>query len=157
MKDTAANPYITFPVFKSADMTVVCGANHGDQISFSDELNPGDIYKLHPNARQHILSLSENESGSFEITYGTNLGHIDATVYLDSCLTMMTANGTTVEVLILVEVDHLGHVEMIYTVPLDVMNPGTEYTLIDISRKTLPAKFTSVAIINETIMDYAVI
>jgi hypothetical protein len=157
MKDTSSNPSITFPVFESADLNVISGANFGDAISFAVELNPGDIYELRPKARQHFLSLSEDESGSFEISYDTNLGHIGATVHLDSCLTLMTSNGITAEVLILVEVDHLGDVEAIFTVPLDPLVTGADYTLIDISRQALPAKFASVAIVNEIFMDIAAI
>lgn len=157
MKDTAANPTLTFPAYPSADLNVVSGANYGDAMSFADELNPGDIYQLHPNARPHFLSLSEEESGSFVISYDTNLGHIGATLYLDSCLTLMTSNGTTAEVLILVEVDSQGDVEDIFTLPLDPLETGMEYSLIDITRRTLPAKFASAAIVNEIFMDIAAI
>ncbi len=157
MKDTAANPTLTFPAFPSADLTVVSGANFDDAISFADELNPGDIYQLHPNARPHFLSLAEDESGSFGISYDTNLGHIGATLHLDSCLTLMTSNGTTAEVLILVEVDSQGDVEDIFTLPLDPLETGTDYTLIDINRRALPAKFASAAIVNEIFMGIAAI
>ncbi len=155
MKDTSSNPSITFPVYESVDLNVISGANFGDAISFAAELNPGDIYQLRANTRQHFLSLSEDESGSFEISYDTNAGHIGATVYLDSCLTFMTTNGHTAEVLILVEVDHLGHVEEIFTLPLDPLDSDTEYTLIDINSRALPAKFASAAIVNEVFMDLA--
>jgi len=157
MKDTSTNPSVTFPVFHSVGLNVVSGANFGDHISFAAELNPGDIYELHPNARPQLLSLSEHESGSFEISYDTDLGHIGATVHLDSCLIMMTSMGTAVEVLILVEVDHLGDIETIYTAPLDPLNPAVGYTLIDINRSILPAKFASIAIVNEIFMNFATI
>ena len=157
MKDTASNPTLTFPAYPSADLTVVSGANIGDAMSFADDLNPGDIYQMHPNARPHFLSLSEDESGSFDISYDTNLGHIGATVHLDSCLTLMTENGTTAEVLILVEVNTLGDVEDIFTLPLDSLETGTDYTLIDINRSALPAKFASAALVNEIFMDIAAI
>ena len=114
MKDTSSNPTITFPVYESMDLSVISGANLGDAISFAAELNMGDTYELRPSARQHFLSLSEDENGSFVISYDTNAGHIGATVYLDSCLTLMTSNGITAEILILVEVDHQGDVEAIY-------------------------------------------
>ncbi len=157
MKDTAANPSIVFPAFASANLNAVSGANFGDAMSFAAELNPGDTYQLRPKARQHFLSLSEDESGSFEISYDTNLGRIGSTVHLDSCLTLMTSNGITAEVLILVEVDHLGNVEETFTLPLDPLDTDTEYTLIDINRRALPIKFASVAIVNENFMDFAAI
>jgi hypothetical protein len=157
MKDAAANPALTFPVYQSVDMSVVCGANLGDPISFAAELNLGDIYEMQPHCRAHHLSLTENENGSFAISYDTNLGQIGTTVHLDSCLTLMSPTGIPFEVLILVEVDHRGDAEAVYILPLAPLKPGVEYTLIDITHSALPAKFASVAITHDFFMDFATI
>ena len=150
MTATSRKPAQTLSVFEAADISVVNGANLGDPLSFADELDLDDVYELRINARPYPISLITDPSGSFTIAPGSELGAPGATLHLDSCLTLMTANGQTTEVLVLVEVDARGDVEQIYALPLAQMTPRTGYSLVGIDRDNARQKFAEVACVSFT-------
>ena len=143
-------PAFSIPVYRAQDFTVINGANLGDAISFAAELDLDDTYDLRVGARLHRLSLSPGDGDAMIIADTTRLGHPGAEVHLDSCLTMMSANGQTSEMLILVEVDDKGDLEQIYALPLAQLTPRTGYTLVGIDNTGARQKFAEVACVSFT-------
>ncbi|WP_324754850.1 hypothetical protein [Roseovarius sp. Pro17] len=133
------------PVFRAADLTVVDGANLGDAMSFADELGLDDVYRLDQHARPARLTVQPGRGGALAVAQGSPVGATGHVVHLDTTLTLMTTNGATIELLILVEVDGAGDVEGVYAMPLAELTPRTEYTLIDIDRATARPRFAEVA------------
>ena len=144
------SPTQSIPVYRSMDLTVVSGANLGDALSFADELDLDDTYELHKGAKQHRLSLQSDGEGGFQIAPDTGTGTIGATLHMDSCLTLMSGNGSTTEVLVLVEVDTRGDVENIFALPLAQLAPRQGYTLVGINRDNARTKFAQVACVSFT-------
>ncbi|MFX0540202.1 Hint domain-containing protein [Roseovarius sp. S4756] len=133
------------PVFRARDISVVNGANLGDGMSFADELDLDDVYELSLRAQSVRLSVQPTRAGVMAIAKGSALGTPGHRVHLDAALTMMTANGITTELLILVEVDSCGDVEAVYVLPLAPLTPRTEFTLVGIDRASAQTRFAEVA------------
>ncbi|WP_306110589.1 MULTISPECIES: Hint domain-containing protein [Roseovarius] len=141
-------PAYAIPVLRAADFTVINGANLGDSISFAHELDLDDTYDLRVGARLHRMSLAPGGGNALTIMDGSRLGTPGATVHLDSCLTMMSANGQTSEILILVEVDAAGDVAQVYAHPLAQLKPRTGYSLVGIDTVNARQKFAEVACVS---------
>ena len=150
MSQSAPKPALSIRVYQALDFTVVSGANLGDAISFADELDLDDTYELHRNAKPYRLSLIADGAGRFTVSQDTDLGRAGATVHLDSCLTLMSANGTTTEMLVLVEVDDNGDVAEIYALPLAPIKPRTGYSLVGYDHQAARQKFADVACVSFT-------
>ncbi|WP_371223677.1 Hint domain-containing protein [Roseovarius sp. 2305UL8-3] len=150
MPTQSRKPAQSIPVYPAGDFTVVNGANLGDPVSFADELDLDDTYELGVNARLEPISLLADASGHFTVAEGSSLGHPGAQVFLDSCLTLMSASGQTTEVLVLVEVDDQGDVEDVYALPLAKMMPRTGYSLVGINRDTARQRYAEVACVSFT-------
>lgn len=150
MSRTAAKPAQSIRVYQAMDFTVVNGANLGDAISFADELDLDDFYELRRNARPYRLSLISGTASAFTVAAESDLGRKGARVYLDSCLTLMSANGTTTEMLVLVEVDDNGDVAEVYALPLAAIAPRTGYALVGIDRNIARQKYAEVACVSFT-------
>lgn len=148
MSETAPKSAQSIPVYQAIDLTVVNGANLGDPISFADELDLDDLYELRADAHPYRLSLTVDEDDRFTIAPDTVLGRPGARLYLDSCLTMMSRNGRTAELLVLVEVDGQGHVADVYALPLAPLAPRMGYALVGINRETARRKFAEVACVS---------
>lgn len=138
------------PVLQARDISVVSGANLGDAMSFADELDLDDVYELSLNARGAALTVQPGKAGVLTIAPGSAIGETGNQLHLDSALTMMTANGTTTELLIMVEVDVEGDVEAVYVLPLARMIPRCEYTLVGIDREAVQGRFAEVACVSFT-------
>ena len=138
----------TLPVFSAADLTVVRGANLGDGISFADELDLDDVYELGLRAATARLAVQPGGAGHLAVAPGSPLGTAGNAVHLDAALTLMTANGTTTELLVLVEVDSSGDIDAIYAMPFARMTPRTDYTLVGIDRTSARARFAEVACVS---------
>ncbi len=136
------------PVFRACDVTVVSGANLGDAMSFAAELDLDDVYELSLRAESVRLTVEPGRAGSLCIADGSALGTAGHSVHLDASLTMMTANGTTTELLVMVEVDGANDIEAIYVLPLAQMTPRTEYMLVGIDRDRAQARFAEVACVS---------
>lgn len=136
------------PVHVAADITVTSGANLGDAISFADELDLDDVYEVHNQAGAQRLTVVPGKGGGLAIAPGSALGRVGHAVHLDATLTMMTATGTTTELLVMVEVDRVGDIEAIYVLPLSQLAPHTDYTLVGIDRSSARARFAEVACVS---------
>ncbi len=150
MTDTATRRTQSIPVFRAEDVTVVSGANLGDPVSFAQELDLDDTYELRRNATPCQLSLQSDGQDGFVVAADSAVGTPGATLHLDCCLTLMSGNGVTTEVLILVEVDGHGDVEAIYALPLAPLTPRLGYALVGISRDDARTKFAEVACVSFT-------
>lgn len=148
-QSSATVPFIqTLPVYRATAISVVHGANLGDGMSFAPELDLDDTYELHALSVLERLSVTTARGGILSVADASYLGRAGNAVHLDSCLTMMSANGTTTELLILVEVDGAGDVEATYVMPLAQLTPRTEYTLVGIDTIGQRAKFAEVACVS---------
>lgn len=141
-------PAQSIPVFRAADFSVTDGANLGDALSFANELMLDDIYGLSMGAEVQRLSLLADYKPHFTIADGTQLGSIGAALHLDSCITLMSPDGRTTEILILVEVDDHDMVAEIYALPLAPLHPKTDYSLVGINRDSARRKFAQVACVS---------
>lgn len=141
-------PAQSIPVFRARDFTVTDGANLGDPLSFANELMLDDIYGLTLGAEVLRLSLLADEKTHFTIAEGTQLGRPGAPLHLDSCITLMSPDGRTTEILILVEVDRHDMVADIYALPLAPLTAKTNYSLVGINRDSAKRKFAQVACVS---------
>lgn len=127
-------PPLQLPVFAARCFTVVEGTNLGDPLGFADELIPDDVYELGEDAQAGRLAVETAESAAFAVAAGSGLGRPGAPLHLDSCLTLMGADGVPAEALVLVELDVEGFVAAVYVHPLARFLPRVPYTLVGIDR-----------------------
>lgn len=99
----------SIPVYRAEDFLVVDGANIDDTLSFAAEVMLDDVYELSGNAERKRLSLHARTDGTYIISQDTDAGAATARVIVDSCLTVMTTDGSTLEMLLLVELDPEDH------------------------------------------------
>ncbi|WP_366513838.1 hypothetical protein [Planktotalea sp.] len=64
------------------------------------------------------LSLHARTDGSYVIAHDTQVGEPSARVVVDSCMTVMTSGGSTLELLLLVELDPEDLVANVHVLPL---------------------------------------
>lgn len=136
------------PVHVASQITVVSGANLGDCISFADELDLDDVYELRRADSVQRLGVRPGKCGALAIAPDSALGTPGNAVHLDAALTMMTATGTTTELLVLVEVDAAGDVAQVYAMPLAPLRARTDYTLVGIDRDGAKSRFAEVACVS---------
>jgi hypothetical protein len=132
-------------VLAAPDFRVVDGANLGDALSFADELDLDDVYEMPAQARTARLDLVMQGAGPFTIGAASALGRPGARVHLDCALTLMTATGAIVEMLVFVEVDAAGDVVQVYGMPLARILPRTGYALVGIAREGALRRFAQAA------------
>ncbi len=136
------------PVFRAHDFRAVDGANLGDPLSFAAELILDDAYALAAGLRQQTLAIRPNEAeGGLKVASGGTLGSPGARLHLDSCLTLMPANGNTVEALVLVELAgaEAPAAAAVYLMPLASIAPREEYRLVGIDRASARRKLAQYA------------
>jgi hypothetical protein len=147
MSQSRQSPF-ALPVLRAQALRADSGANAGDALSFADELVLDDIYLLTDANQPQRLSLRPQASGAFAITRSATVGQPGATVCLDSCLTWMSPDGKTQEMLVLVELDQDGMVASVLAMPLSPMLPKTEYRLVGIDPDGARAKLAQVACVS---------
>ncbi len=141
----------SLPVYRADMFTVVDGANLGDAISFAAELDLDDTYELRAVATLERLSVATDAAGRLSVAEETTLGHAGHRLHLDSCLTFMTSQAGTMDILLLVEVDAKGDVEGVFMLPLAPIEPRMGYTLVGIDVEARAnAKFAQVACVSFT-------
>ena len=145
MTNAQHNATFSLPVYRSGALRVVSGANLGDALSFAAELIPSDVYTLSSDAQTTRLSVQPDGEDALIVAEDTGVGHPGAVLHLDSCLTLMSPDGQTSEVLVLVEVDDDGGVVEIYALPLAALNPKTDYALVTIEPDCARSKLAEVA------------
>ncbi|WP_163850993.1 Hint domain-containing protein [Pseudooceanicola aestuarii] len=147
MISAIAKPAASVPVYRARDFLVMHGANEGDELSFAHELVPDDVYWFAKSAEPIRLSM---ESVGERILVGadTTIGAPGADLHLDSCLTFMSPDGRTTEVLVLVETDAQGDVNQVYGLPLATLSHGVDYTLVGIDSHNAQRRFAEVACVS---------
>lgn len=130
-----SDPAQSLPVYRAADFLAVDGANLGDPIADADELIAGDVYMLAPGAERLRLSVHPvAEAPRLTVGEDTDCGTPGATVCLDSCLTLMSPDGATVEALILVELHEDATIRDVWFFPLAELAQKVGYALVAIDR-----------------------
>lgn len=142
------SPAQSLPVYEARDFRAVSGANEGDVLSFAADLVLDDIYALSPHGVLKTLEMQRGPDGFRHIARGTKVGRHNAVVHLDCTLTLMCHSGTTVEAIVLVEVDEAGHADEVYLLPLAPLVPKTEYRLVGIDTEHLAAKFAEISCVS---------
>ncbi|KNG92505.1 hypothetical protein ATO11_17625 [Pseudaestuariivita atlantica] len=137
-------------VFRAEALKVIAGANLGDALSFADELQPDDIYALSAHAERSRLELLPQGGGRFLVAERSQAGMPGHRVVLDCALTFMAPDGSTTEVLVLVEVDEAGGVVEIFALPLAPMPVKSDITLVGIDRDSAEEKLAQVACVSFT-------
>lgn len=140
----------TVAIMRSDDFRVTEGVAEGEGISFADELVMDDIYQLSAAATRVPLSLAMGEDpGGFIIDASTAIGKPNNTVYLDSCITLMSTDSTTYEVLVLVEVED-GGLDATYLLPLATLEADKNYRLVGVNKDAASTRFAEVACVSFT-------
>lgn len=135
-------------LYRSDAFAVTAGAAEGDPLVFADELIMDDIYGLlDPSLRGEISVTVDGKDAGFAITPQSSWGAAEHRLYLDSCITFMTPDGTTQEAIIFVEVGGGIAVE-IYLLPLAEMHVDTDYRLVGIDRTTATRRFAEAAFVS---------
>lgn len=150
MISAIAKPAASIPVFRARDLSCVHGANEGDELTFADDLIPDDTYWYSEGATQARLAVESSEAGDIWVGDETGVGTPGASIHLDSCLTFMSPDGTTSEVLVLVEVDPNGNAAAVYALPLSPLSAKTDYTLVGIDAEDAAHKFAELACLSFT-------
>jgi hypothetical protein len=149
--DPVPEPAQAVPVYPARHFAAVDGANLGDPVAHADELIPGDIYMLSPDATRTCLSLKmQPQPGCLRIARGSAAGRASARVFLDCCATFMTPDGTTLEALILVELRNDDTIRDTWFFPLAEVLPKQGYALVAIDRKAAPRRFAQAACVSFT-------
>ena len=138
------------PVYVAGQVRATDGANMGDVISFASELILDDVYEVDFGADPARLSLVARDDASFSIGHDTTIGTPGAVVHLDSALTFMSPDSSTIDAILLVEVDEAGGVVEIYMLPFSALNSKVEYRLVGIDRENAHSKFAQVACVSFT-------
>ncbi|MCF6445320.1 Hint domain-containing protein [Nereida sp. MMG025] len=128
----------SYSVHRATDLRVSHGVNLGDPISFADELIMEDVFSLSPMAAPTVLALNvvtDDGVSKYTIAEDSTLGTHGAQVVLDSTLTFMCADGTTIEAVIMVELID-GGVEDVFVLPMSRIISKQDYTLVGIDRDT---------------------
>lgn len=149
MSDPTPTPTQTVPVLAAQTFVVSDGVAQGDGLSFADELVMDDVYQLAMWSERMPLTMQVADAGHFEVNAGSSTGTSGNQIVLDCCITLMAPDSTTLEALILVEVES-GGVEAIYLLPLANLTPGTDYRLVGVDRHAATMRFAEVACVSFT-------
>lgn len=146
----ASRSLFSLPVIAAEMLRAETGANMGDTLSFADELVLDDTYVLTGDATPRRLSMRPGADGTFTVGQQSDVGTPGATVCLDSCLTWMSPDGQTSEMLVLVELDAEGMVATLFALLLAPLKPKVEYRLVGIDTTEARAKLALVACVSFT-------
>lgn len=147
--NTGAVPTQILPAYRASAFRVTNGANFGDPISHADEIELADIYQLENGAERVHLAVSVHDN-AITIAEGSEMGTIGADVHLDCVVTLMAPDGSTVEVLILVEIDGTGMIEDTYMLPLAALFEKQDYAAVTLDRENARTRLAEVACVSFT-------
>lgn len=141
----------TLLVHPAADLVVTEGVAEGDPLTFADDLVLDDVYRLRGDARRLALPLGLDAEGqAFRLPpAGGAAAGPGNPVHFDSCLTLMAPDGTTIEALVLVEVEQAA-AAAVFLLPLGPLLPRTGYRLVGIDRQTATSRFAQTACVSFT-------
>ena len=126
------------------------GANLGDPIMDCAHLILADVYALRKSATPTRLSVVPGQTpGEFSISHDSVIGMAGATIYLDSCITLMSQAGETSEAIVIVEISN-GLVATTYLMPLSPIAADQTYTLVKIDQSDAKTRFSDIACVSFT-------
>lgn len=117
-------PVQTCQVFPAAAIYVGQGVNTGEGLGLPEEVCPGDIYSLDPQARPLHLALCHGGEGQ-RVAEGSHVGLAGAEVRLLARYRMMGEGGDGVDLLLI----DAGGADL-FALPLSPMAGGAGYTLL---------------------------
>ncbi len=126
-------PTRTLATIAAADFRVIEGVARGEPMGFADELELDDIYQLAIGAIRRPLVLECDDGDMFRIAPESATGTAGNRVVIDSCATLMEADGTTLEMLILVEVEG-AEAAAVHLMPLAPLSHRIDYRLVGLDR-----------------------
>lgn len=148
MNSEATGSVLVLPVYRGEDFVVVSGANQGDPLADEAELNLTDVYRLHSDAKRRLISISGDGSAEpFRVADDSGIGHPGAELHLDCCGTFMCPDGSTIEVLIIVETDD-GLIAATYMMPLAAVKSKTDHTLVAVDRDKAVTRFANLGCVS---------
>ncbi|PQV57623.1 Hint domain-containing protein [Defluviimonas denitrificans] len=113
-------------VHPARHLPVVSGANLGDPIAGEGLCEPGDVYRLVPDAAGMRLRLGLCDGGGRAVAEGSEIGAPGEAIRPQSHFTFMSADGEQVEAILL----SVGETGAEYLLPLSPLSPRTDYTLL---------------------------
>lgn len=151
-QQTGHAPAHSLSVHGADDFRVVDGANLGDPLGHAGELIAGDVYMLRAGARRLRMALAPTaQPGRLAVAAGTECGQIGAPLHLDSAATFMTPDGSTVEALVLVELDpEDSTIAGVHLFPLARLRPKVGYSLVALDPQGALARFAETACVSFT-------
>ena len=138
----------SIPVYRAEEFLVIDGANIDDTLSFAAEALLDDVYELSARAERRRLSIHAQSTGSYLVAEDTQAGTPGARIIVDSCMTVMTVDGSTLEMLLMVELDSEDMVANVHVLPLAPLLPNGHYRLVGIERKHAARKLAQVACVS---------
>jgi len=138
----------SIPVYRAEEFLIIDGANIDETLSFASEAILDDVYELRADAKPKRLSIYVKRNGTYSIAEETQVGTPEARIVVDCFFTVMTPRGTTIEILVLVELDEDEMIANIHVVPLAPLKPGDTYRLVGIEIEDAPRKLAQVACVS---------
>ncbi len=139
---------LVLPVYRAEWFVVTSGANLGDPLADEAELNLTDIYRLHADARRgHLAVTGDGQTEPFRVASSSETGRPGADLHLDCCATFMCPDGSTVEVLIIVEIED-GLIDATYMMPLATVRKKTDHTLVSVDRDKAVTRFANLGCVS---------
>lgn len=121
------------------------GANLGDTLACAGDIEPDDIYTLADTAAPVRLGLNAAPDDTLSVADNTETGTPSTPIRIDSCLTLMSPDGQTTELLVFAQHEPDCAV---YALPLSALSPRTDYAVVRIDTTDLRAKLAEIACVS---------
>ncbi|NOX72507.1 MAG: Hint domain-containing protein [Alphaproteobacteria bacterium] len=142
---STSNDHQICDIYDGSDFLVSSGVNAGEPITNASDSEVGDVYVFSSTSTAYDLIVDDNGNGAgnssdhFEdnvsgqsVGAGSEIGALGDGLELESRLTFMGSDGSTVEVLIINNTDEgADDWSGEYFLPLSPLTPDMDYTLID--------------------------
>ena len=134
-------------VIAAEAIVVVDGAARGDGLGVADDLVMDDVYQLTPGTPRLRLDLAADGEGALRVAEGSQAGEAGRRIHLDCALTLIAADGRTVEVVLLVEEED-GAIAGLHALPLAPIEPWVDYRLVGLDRHAATARLAEAACVS---------
>jgi hypothetical protein len=137
-------------VYKAKSVLVSDGVNLGDPIGDAADIALDDCYRLVPGAKRLRLAIAfSGGPDTLHVDEGSELGVAGAPVHIDCCVTFMAPDGTTLDALVLVELEPAESViAAVYLLPLGEMARRTDYSVVEVDRASGRDRFAELACVS---------
>ncbi|MEP2030060.1 MAG: Hint domain-containing protein [Paracoccaceae bacterium] len=138
------------PVYRAGQFCVTDGANLGDTLSVANEILLGDSYALDNSARLTRLRIQADFNDGYRVDASSCIGTPGNVVHLDCVVTLMSQDGDTTDVFVLVEVDSYGDIAEIYLLPIATLTKKMNYAVVIVDKETARQKLAQAACVSFT-------